>query len=121
MKKLIALALILALFLTGCESSGSIEKRTYTAYDSGYDDGYRAGYEDGKDMQYEIDCEKMLWNGKSVDDIATNVYVTYGITPCEAANIVDNYLSEPGHDGITKKQYELARDALCMTGWEIEE
>lgn len=117
MKKLFALALILALTLTGCESSGS----SYTAYDSGYDDGYRAGYEDGKDMQYEIDYEEMLWYGKSVDDIATNVYVTYGITPCEAANIVDNYISEPGHDGITKKQYELARDALCMTGWEIED
>lgn len=117
MKKLFVLALVLALCLTGCESSGN----TNTAYDSGYDDGYRAGYEDGKDMQYEIDYEEMLWYGKSVDDIVSNVRGTYGLSPCEAANIVDAYISEPGHDGITKKQYELARDALCMTGWEIED
>lgn len=95
--------------------------RINAAYDNGHDDGYSSGYEDGKDMQYEIDCEKMLWHGKSVDDIVGDVYAAYGITPCEAANIVDTYISEPGHDGITKKQYELARDALCMTGWEIEE
>lgn len=95
--------------------------RINAAYDNGHDDGYSSGYEDGKDMQYEIDCEKMLWDGKSVNDIVGDVYAAYGITPCEAANIVDNYLSEPGHDGITKKQYELARDALCMTGWEIDE
>lgn len=119
MKKLIALALILALFLTGCESSGSIEKRTYTAYDSGYDDGYRAGYEDGKDMQYEIDCEEMLRDGKSVNDIVGDVYVAYGLTPSEAAGILESYLCEPGHDGITKKEYELAREALWMTGSEM--
>lgn len=111
-----------AVFVLGIISLFVISGRqATTAYDNGHDAGYSAGYEDGKDMQYEIDCEKMLWHGKSVDDIVGDVYAAYGITPCEAANIIDTYISEPGHDGITKKQYELARDALCMTGWEIEE
>lgn len=111
-----------AVFVLGIISLFVISGRQVsTAYDNGHNDGYSAGYEDGKDMQHEIDCGEMLRDGKSVNDIVGDVYAAYGITPCEAANIVDTYISEPGHDGITKKEYELARDALCMAGWEIED
>ena len=109
-----------AVFVLGIISIFVVSGRqANTAYDNGHDAGYSAGYEDGKDMQYEIDCEEMLRDGKSVNDIVGDVYVAYGLTPSEAAGILESYLCEPGHDGITKKEYELAREALWMTGSEM--
>lgn len=116
MKKLFVLALILALFLIGCESSGS----NNTAYDNGYDDGYRAGYEDGKILQYEEDCENMLIDGVSIRDVSEAIQSMYDISPSMAYDTVYCYKTEPDHGGYTLAEYQEAIEAILTTASMID-
>ena len=116
MRKLFALALILALFLIGCESSGS----SNTAYDSGYDDGYRAGYEDGKSLQYEEDCEEMLIDVVFIRYVSETIQSMYDMSPSMAYYTVYGYKTEPDHGGYTWAEYQKAIEAILTTASMID-
>lgn len=110
-----------AVFVLGIISLFVISGRQVsTAYDNGHDDGYRAGYEDGKNLQYEEDCENMLIDGVSIRDVSETIQSMYDMSPSMAYDTVYCYKTEPDHGGYTLAEYQEAIEAILTTASMID-
>ena len=91
------------------EAKATNTEKEKAAYDSAYDEGYQQGRKD----QEESDWEKLTIEGMTIEDMDNKIYDFYGMSPREAAGLVESYLTDENHGGWTWEEYQTAL-SVCV-------